>query len=280
MQTPRVVLAAVVLCVTFVLFDFIATLVLPLRHAELTNVLGWNIAANAVIAFTIVLLSRRARWRGLRLGLALAAIPSAVAFVNIIEGVVYLSSELGNPVWLLISALAKYLLVLPLASFALPRVAEDHEPAAATPALTLWGKLWRFAISDLLYLILYFSAGILIFPLVRDFYEARSMPPVGRIFGLQLFVRGPVFIVVCIVLSRMIRAQRMAGALIVGVAFALVSGVAPLIVPSPFFPDAIRWVHLGEVASSNFLFGVLVALIWSKKPSCATPMTAVQLSQV
>ena len=52
---------------------------------------------------------------------------------------------------------------------------------------------------------------------------------------------------------------RLSGALPVGALFALLSRVAPLIIPNPYFPDAVRWMHFYEVASSNSVFGALVA---------------------
>ena len=60
----------------------------------------------------------------------------------------------------------------------------------------------------------------------------------------------------------MFRLPRWSGALAVGLAFTLVSGVATLIIPNPFFPDSVRWVHFGEVTSSNFVFGVVVGWVW------------------
>ena len=43
---------------------------------------------------------------------------------------------------------------------------------------------------------------------------------------------------------------------------ALLTGVAPLLMPNPFFPDAVRWVHFAEVTSENFVFAVVVAWLW------------------
>src|ERR1700730_16747097 len=46
--------------------------------------------------------------------------------------------------------------------------------------------------------------------------------------------------------------------------FTFLSGVAPLLMPNPFFPDSVRWVHFCEVTSENFVFGVIVAWLWGK----------------
>lgn len=72
----------------------------------------------------------------------------------------------------------------------------------------------------------------------------------------------------------MIGLPRWKGALAVGLAFTLLSGVAPLVMPNPYFPDAVRWVHFGEVVSSNFVFGALVGLIWGKPRLTVAPQAA------
>lgn len=58
---------------------------------------------------------------------------------------------------------------------------------------------------------------------------------------------------------------RLSGALAVGARFAFLSGVAPLIIPNPYFPDAVRWMHFYEVTHSNFVFGSLVAWLWGQR---------------
>ena len=84
------------------------------------------------------------------------------------------------------------------------------------------------------------------------------------ILGLQLLVRGPVFILLCLALVRMLGLPRLGGALAVGAVFTILSGVAPLLMPNPFFPDAVRWAHFCEVTSSNFVFGAIVGWLWGQ----------------
>ena len=40
-------------------------------------------------------------------------------------------------------------------------------------------------------------------------------------------------------------------------------GVAPLLVPNPFLPDAVRWAHMIEIGASNAIFGWLIGWIHS-----------------
>jgi len=59
------------------------------------------------------------------------------------------------------------------------------------------------------------------------------------------------------------------GAAALGIAFAALNGVA-LLVPNLVFPDAVRWAHFYEVASSSFLFGLFVAWMWREKRTGAS----------
>jgi hypothetical protein len=86
----------------------------------------------------------------------------------------------------------------------------------------------------------------------------------GAMVALQVTIRGPVFVLLCVGFTRMLGLPRLSGAIAVGAVFTLLSGVAPLLMPNPFFPDSVRWVHFCEVTSENFVFGVIVAGLWGQ----------------
>src|SRR5205809_5710869 len=44
----------------------------------------------------------------------------------------------------------------------------------------------------------YFVAGTIIFPFVRDFYATQTLPPFGQLVILQLLVRGPILVGLCL----------------------------------------------------------------------------------
>ena len=73
---------------------------------------------------------------------------------------------------------------------------------------------------------------------------------------------------------RMLGLPRLSSALIVGLLFTLLSGVAPLLMPNPYFPDAVRWMHFMEVTSSNFVFGAIVGLLWGQPQVAESPVLA------
>jgi hypothetical protein len=263
--TGRITLTWIsLLAIQVVLGILIPTPAPPPEHA-----MPWLLLSNLLVAAALGFLATRSDWRGLQLALTISGIPVVVALTNYLEGIVFLTSsgidwpkeilrtcllyELAIPLWLLI--------------FRTPVTPQsNYHPFTAKPIAE---RLWRFALADLAYPVLYFVAGMIIFPYVRDFYAAQTIPPLGKVFAMQLLVRGPIFVGICLLMTRMLGLSRLAGAVAVGLAFSTLDGIAPLIVPSGVFPDAVRWAHFCEVAVSNFAFGAFVAWLWGNRSPTA-----------
>lgn len=229
------------------------------------HILQWVFLTNLVTVVALSILALRTEWRGWTLGAAVAAIPLAIALIDGIEGVfflpnlpiewprIFLQSALGAafsvPVWMLLFGRR-------------PATSEQHYHPIASKSRA--ERAWKLVVSDFGYLVLYFVAGTIIWPHIKDFYATQRLPSLSTILVLELLVRGPAFVVLCLLLVRMLGLPRLGGALAVGALFALLSGVAPLIMPNPYFPDAVRWMHFYEVTTSNFVFGALVAWLWGQ----------------
>jgi hypothetical protein len=243
----------------------IAGIIVPLKAPAVPNLFTWLVATDLLMVAVLSLVALRSDWRGLKLGLAVSAIPSGIAAVNAIEGSVFLTASGIDWQRLLAHTFLAYALAVPLWMLIF---AKGREPSEShyrpVHSQSLAGRVWRFAASDFTYLFLYFLAGAIIFPYVKDFYATQTLPSPGKIAALQLLLRGPVFVAICLLLVRMVGLPRVSGALAVGAAFAILSGVAPLLMPNPYFPDSVRWVHFGEVTSSNFLFGAFVGWVWGQ----------------
>jgi hypothetical protein len=238
---------------------------LPLPHT-----LEWWIATDFVIAVTLGFVATKSNLTGWKLAAILALVPFAIGVTNIIEGAVFLkSSQIAWKSLFFYDCIA-YVLVLPLWRYVFGGRAAH--PAPDDQLSLNAGKLaWKLVVSDLLYVTLYYTAGTIIFPFVRDFYATHILPSTGTIVALQLLIRGPLFIGVCLLLTRLIELPRWAGAIAVGLAFAVLSGIVPLLMPNPYLPDSVRWVHMAEVSTSNFVFGACVRLIWSEQTETSAP---------
>jgi hypothetical protein len=127
-------------------------------------------------------------------------------------------------------------------------------------------------VCDLAYVVFYIVAGLAISPLIMDFYRSRPMPDPGFVVLMQLVVRGPVLMGIVLLVTRATGAGRVKGALESGVVLSVLGGVAPLLIPNPWMPDAIRFAHLGEVGVSNFLYGLLVGWLLAAPESATAPV--------
>lgn len=263
--------AALALAVIFAT-HLLAGLAVPV-HPPASPPAWAGIVSFAVVALALTAAAARAPWRGFGLGLALSGMAFAIDAVNLAEGAAFLSNVGLEPLRLLAIFGIAYALAVPLWMLLFRGT---PAPAAAPPPERrgTWGELWRFAACSLLYTVLYFTAGSFAFPFVRDFYATQTLPPFPQLVALQLLLRGPVHVGICILLARMVRLERLPTALATGGLFVLLTAVAPLATPSPFFPDAVRLVHLCEVGSSNLVFALVVASIWGPRRERATGAAA------
>jgi hypothetical protein len=229
------------------------------------HAMQWMLLSNSLVVATLAFVAFRSDLRGWRLGAAMAGVPLAIGCVNAIEGVFFLTN---SPIpWSRLFAFLILSAALILPVWALLFGRRTDAPIASYHPITSktrGERIWKFAVSDVAYSFLYLTAGMIVFPYVKDFYATQHLPPMTAILAMQLLVRGPIFILLCLALVRMLSLPRFAGALAVGLVFTIISGVAPLLTPSVVFPDAVRWAHFCEVTSSNFVFGAIVGWLWGQ----------------
>jgi len=275
---------AVLLVVFFVqlIAGMLANLLIPTKVVFaadfMRHILYWMFLTNAVTIATLSVVAVRTEWRGWKLGAIIAAIPATIGVLNGIEGVIFLKNS--HIEWPRI-----FLATLMGAAFSVPvwmlffgkradRPAEHFHPIASK---SRGERAWKFVVCDVSYLALYLIAGTIIYPYIKGFYATQTLPSMPTLFSLQLLVRGPAFVALCLLLVRMLGMPRISGALAVGALFALLSGVAPLLMPNPYFPDSVRWMHFFEVTGSNFVFGAIVGWLWGQPeiaPTGISPQAA------
>jgi hypothetical protein len=265
---PRALLAFVATAV----IQMVAGMIVSMKPVAVPHLALWMLLNLAVTVAALSVVAARAEWQGWRLGAAVPAIPLAIFSINLIEALVFLpntnlewgriflytlvSAILGVPVWALLFGRRK-------------DASEDHYRPIRSQSR---GELvWKFVLCALLYVFLYFSVGAIVFPFVKDFYATQRLPSAGTIAALQFFVRAPLFILLVLALTRMLGLPRLSGALVVGLVFTLLTGVAPLLAPNPVFPDSVRWAHFCEVTSEMFVFGAVVAWLWGPSKLAHSP---------
>jgi len=135
-------------------------------------------------------------------------------------------------------------------------------PRTGEAALAISPGPVRLATAVILYVILYFAAGMIVAwrsEAVRDFYHGGVNIDLWWLILLQTG-RGILWTGLGFVLAARLRGNAITVALWTAAAFAALMA-APLVYPNSIMPWAVRQVHLVELVLSNALFGLLVILL-------------------
>jgi hypothetical protein len=129
--------------------------------------------------------------------------------------------------------------------------------------------LWKLPFGAVFYFLLYLAAGIMIHPYIAAFYGNRWLPSVGELFIIQV-VRGLIYISIALPFLHRMIGQRVRAAVLLGLCFSVLGGIAPLLLPNVYMPTPIRVAHSFEVGISNFLYGLLLAWLFGESGMTAT----------
>ena len=132
--------------------------------------------------------------------------------------------------------------------------------AGTINAETISGLGWRLALIIPLYIAFYFGAGQFVAwqgAALRAYYDQAQHIDRAQLALLQV-VRGAIWAGLTWMSVRQLTGRPLARALTIGVVFAVIM-VMPLVIPNPYMPWDVRKMHFLEIASSNFLFGILAA---------------------
>jgi hypothetical protein len=232
------------------------------------------LASNALTAAPLIELGRRMSGGVGRRALLLWVVWGGIQVNSLIEVVLF---DVGIPrahmPWLVVYLLA----VSGTFSAFLGWAVGAKEPTPSVRAVELRVTPSMLSISPPLYVVLYFSAGMLVWPYVEQFYLARPMPAFGAVLALQV-VRGLAFGAIVLLLARTLRATRGELVALAGLTLSVIGGVAPLLAPNPYLPDYVRLAHLPEVGLSNLAFGAIVAWALTARPRVARAAATVSRS--
>jgi hypothetical protein len=163
------------------------------------------------------------------------------------------------------------------AALAWGRPRDDARPHAPTHH-DLKGQLWlRVPLLALVYIVLFFTAGALIFPFVRQFYATSGLitMPSFRVLLLTEFIRGLIHVSAMMPLLRTMSGRRAQAGVVAGLALSILGGIAPLLLPiDEIMPLEVRRVHMLEIFSSNFLFGMITAFVLVPRGPSVLPVGA------
>lgn len=141
---------------------------------------------------------------------------------------------------------------------------------------------WKLAVIALVYLILYFTFGYFIAwknPAVPEYYGSTDPGSFFAQMGTVLrntpllvpfqVLRAMLWVALALPVIRMLKGRWPETAIALGSLFAVMT--APLLLPNPYMPEAVRMAHLVETASSTLIFGVFVGWLLTERHAVGTP---------
>lgn len=145
---------------------------------------------------------------------------------------------------------------------------------------------WKLGLIVFAYLILYFTFGYFIAwrsPAVREYYggvdEGSFFAHISSVLRNTSWLipfqilRALFWTAIALPVVSMMKGQWWETALAIGLLFAVLMN-AQLLLPNPYMPGAVRLTHLGETASSNFLFGFFVGWLLTRRAGFAAAPAA------
>ena len=251
---------AILLTVIYALINFI------LGQEQLINGLLWGLFANLMIAALVGYYIYNSTLTGLKLGLSVFLIYFLIGHFNIlIEAYIFNVTDREQTLIEILRGFLAAAIFCPLYVYMLTKL-DAQAPINFTPR-SFFGWLWRILVGNFMYLVFYIIAGLILsitLPEMMDFYQDK-IPPMDVMIKTQLFLRGFIFVGVAILILRTLKRTKLKKAIFIGLIFAILGGIAPLIQPNELMPLYIRIGHSFEVGISNFLYGLVLAYIFIQK---------------
>lgn len=256
------ILGALLLTALYMFFNMI------LGQTSTIDNMFWGILSNYLVALLLGYYIMSSGLGGLRLSISVFLIYFLIGHFNIlIEAYIFNVSSRHETTLELIRGLIISLTFAPIYVYIFRRKIAKEAVNFSKRSIISW--LWRIIVADILYLFLYIIAGFvltLVYPQLLQFYEGK-IPPFDILINTQLFIRGFIFIGIALLMLNTLNISAAKKGLLIGLTFAIIGGIAPLIPPNELMPSYVRLGHGFEVGISNFVYGVLLTFLLKLKRS-------------
>lgn len=263
MKTPlfvKSIFGALLLTVLYILFNMLLGQTLAFDN------LFWGILPNYLVALLLGYYIMSSSLGGIRLSISVFLIYFLIGHFNLlIEAYIFNVSSRQETALEIIRGLFISVTFSPLYVYIFRN--KIVKEAVIFSKRSLIGWFWRILVADILYLLLYIIAGFvltIVYPQLLQFYEGK-IPPFDILINTQLFIRGFIFIGIALLMLQTLNISVAKKAILIGLTFAILGGIAPLIPPNELMPSYVRLGHGFEVGISNFVYGILLTLLLKLK---------------
>lgn len=253
-------LAAVLITLLYILFDLIFGSVFNLTHY------GWQTLSNLLIVVILGYFIAHSNLTRINLALTTFIIYYGIGHFNIlIEALIFNVTDRTETINGMLQGLLIALIISPILVYLLDKWNSQQE-IIKFKSRSVFSWIWRVILGDLLYFIFYAIAGFTlqaVYPEFMEFYKDK-IPPFNLIIYTQ-FIRGFIFIGIAVLILRTLNLSLTKKAILIGLVFSILGGIAPLIPPNEYMPGYVRLGHGFEVGISNFLYGLVLGYLLGQK---------------
>ena len=240
---------------------------LPSSFSWSLSFLSWVLLSHLLIVVVIGLLIKYSTLSGLKTSLLVFVTYFLIGHFNIlIEAYIFNVTDREQTTAILLNGLILTLIASPLLVYIFGKW-KSKQIGLEFSSRSVFSWLWRFVVGDLLYVFFYLLAGFVlysVYPKLMEFYGDK-VPPLALMVNTQFF-RAMIFIGIAILVSRNLHLNLLQRAFLVGALFAILGGIAPLIMPGDdLMPGYIRFGHAFEVGISNSLYGFILTYLLGQK---------------
>jgi len=233
-----------------------------------TQALVITFLAGVVIGLTLGPLSARLTLPiAQRAGLLFVVIFVLNSLINVVEALFFTTIPAAEHLYSLVtSAIGHAGLAVLLALLFRPAAVERGLLTALRETLSRrrWSSwAWRFGLAGVLYVPTYFFFGMLIYPIVRVYYEdpalglSLALPGFDVILPLEVG-RGLLFVLTVFPLIAVLRRPRWPLAFWLAMTIAVLGAVTPML-QAGWFPLTMRVVHGLEIAADSIVHALIIA---------------------
>jgi len=263
-MNSKLILKSALTAVIWGLLDLLFSLITG-STIKLTNY-AWGFLPNLMVMIPLGYYITHSTLKGMQLSLASFAIFYGIGYFNILnEALIFNVTNRNETINILLKGVFIVLIVTPLFIYLLNNsISKTINLEFKRRPVFSW--IWRIVLCDILYLIFYLTAGMIlqkVYPEFMNFYKGK-IPPFALIINTQFF-RGFIFIAVALIILRTMDSTLAKKALLIGLIFSIFGGIAPLIQPNEYMPGYVRIGHLFEVGISNFLYGLVLGYLLGQK---------------
>ena len=234
--------------------------------APMVQRIGWAVVAALVVAGALAFVAGRVRANVEQLFVAFFVILAGLRFAAQAQAAYFFEPEVSAERFtgLFLQLVCASAVLAAAAAFTFRHRVVD--PALGHPSgfrFSDSGWLWRIPASAAIYFVLFFVAGLIIWPFVQDFYAAQlTEERLGLLNFEWEYLNGVWFALIALPLIRLVPGGWWRAGVTLAVALCLIRGIGGLIVPNPYMPTGIRLWHMFEVGWSNFVYGLAIAYVF------------------